>query len=41
MTENPRDNRPKHQFPTGSPEAVARARDAFERYSDHFGVPSE
>jgi hypothetical protein len=41
MAENPRDNRPPHKFGAGSPEAVARARAAFDRYQQHFHVPSE
>jgi hypothetical protein len=41
MDENPRDNRPPHTFGIGSPAAVARARAAFQRYADHFGVPVE
>jgi hypothetical protein len=41
MAENPRDNRPPHQFPAGSPEVVARARDAFKAYQQRFDVPDE
>jgi hypothetical protein len=41
MAENPRDNRPPHQFPAGSPQVVARARDAFKSYQERFGVPNE
>jgi hypothetical protein len=41
MDHNPRDNRPPHRFSIGSDEAVARARAAFGRYSDCFGVPTE
>jgi hypothetical protein len=41
MDHNPRDNRPPHRFSIGSDEAVARARAAFGRYSDYFGVPTE
>lgn len=41
MTDNPRDNRPTHQFPAGSPEAVARARESFARYQQRFSIPSE
>jgi hypothetical protein len=41
MAENPRDNRPPHQFGAGSDGAVARAREAFARYQERFGVPSE
>lgn len=41
MADNPRDNRPPHQFPAGSPEVVARARDAFKAYQQRFGVPDE
>jgi hypothetical protein len=41
MADNPRDNRPPHQFPAGSPEVVARARDAFKSYQQRFDVPNE
>jgi Sulfotransferase family len=41
MAENPRDNRPAHQFSIGSPEAVSRARTAFARYQQRYGVPTE
>jgi Sulfotransferase family len=41
MEDNPRDNRPPHKFPIGSPEAVARAREAFSRYQERFNIPSE
>lgn len=41
MTANPRDSRPPHQFSAGSDETVARAREAFARYQQHFGIPSE
>jgi hypothetical protein len=41
MRDNPRDSRPPHRFGIGSPEAVARARRAFARYQEHFGIPSE
>jgi hypothetical protein len=41
MEDNPRDNRPPHQFSIGSDEAVARARQAFAPYQERFGVPSE
>ncbi|HTK64813.1 MAG TPA: sulfotransferase [Pseudonocardia sp.] len=41
MRDNPRDNRPPHQFPAGSPDVVARARDAFKSYQERFGVPNE
>jgi hypothetical protein len=41
MAENPRDHRPPHRFPAGSPEVVARARDAFRSYQERFGVPDE
>ena len=41
MKENPRDNRPAHQFDIGSDAAVARVREAFARYQERFGVPVE
>ena len=41
MEDNPRDDRPPHQFSIGSDEAVARAHEAFARYQERFGVPSE
>jgi hypothetical protein len=41
MNENPRDNRPAHQFDIGSDAAVARVREAFARYQERFGVPVE
>jgi hypothetical protein len=41
MAENPRDNRPPHQFSAGSDTAIARAREAFARYQQHFDIPSE
>lgn len=41
MQENPRDGRPPHQFGIGSPEAVARARRAFEPYQQRYRVPTE
>jgi hypothetical protein len=41
MSDNPRDDRPPHQFSIGSDEAVARAHQAFARYQERFGVPSE
>ncbi len=41
MKENPRDNRPAHQFDIGSDAAVARVREAFARYQERFDVPVE
>jgi hypothetical protein len=41
MEQNPRDNRPPHQFPVGSDEAVERARRAFAHYQERFSIPSE
>jgi len=41
LRDSPRDARPPHRFNAGSPEAVARARQAFKRYQDYFGIPSE
>jgi len=41
MDENPRDNRPPHKFSAGSDAAIAKAREAFARYQNHFDIPSE
>ena len=41
MDDNPRDARPPHQFNPGTPETIARARQAFERYESYFNVPRE
>jgi len=41
VADHPRDSRPTHQFSIGSPDAVARARQAYRRYQDYFGIPSE
>jgi len=41
LAEHPRDARPAHKFNAGSPEAVARAREAFARYQTVFRIPSE
>jgi hypothetical protein len=41
MADNPRDNRPPHQFDIGSEQAVDRARTAFAPYQERFGIPSE
>jgi uncharacterized protein YneF (UPF0154 family) len=41
LTDNPRDVRPAHKFNAGSPEVVARAREAFKRYQAKFNVPDE
>lgn len=41
LRERPREARPVHHFSAGSPEATARARDAYRRYQDHFHIPSE
>ena len=41
LSDNPRDARPAHQFKAGSPEMIARAREAFKPYQTFFGVPSE
>jgi hypothetical protein len=41
MQDNPRDNRPPHRFGVGSPEAAARAREAFATYPERFAIPSE
>ncbi|MDB5977027.1 MAG: sulfotransferase [Nevskia sp.] len=41
MVDHPRDSRPPHRFNAGSPEAVARAREAFKRYQTYFDVPVE
>lgn len=37
----PRDSRPAHRFNMGSEKTVARAREAFGRYQNHFNVPIE
>jgi hypothetical protein len=41
LGDNPRDARPSHRFSLGSPEAVARARQAYRRYQTYFGVADE
>ena len=41
LAANPRDARPAHMFNAGSKEAVARAREAFSRYQQRFGIPDE
>ena len=40
-SDTPRDSRPRHQFSLGSPEAVAKARNAYKRYQDYFHVSNE
>ena len=41
LADNPRDARPKHQFNLGSPEIIAKAREAYIRYQVYFGVETE
>lgn len=41
MADNPRDSRPAHRYPAVKGTALARAREAYRRYQDHFGIPSE
>jgi hypothetical protein len=41
LAANPRTARPPHQLNTGSEATVARARAAFKRYQDYFGIPNE
>lgn len=41
LAHNPRTARPAHKFNIGSDEAVARARLAFKRYEERFGIPQE
>jgi Sulfotransferase family len=41
MIDNPRDSRPAHRFNFGSPDVVARARQALKSYQDYFGIPIE
>lgn len=38
---NRQGSRPKHNYATGSSEAVAKERAMFKRYQDYFNVPSE
>ena len=38
---HPRDARSAHKFEAGSPEAIARARQAYRRYQNRFSIPSE
>jgi Sulfotransferase family len=41
LAENPRSARPAHRFDIGSPEVVLGTRQAYERYQNHFHIPSE
>ena len=41
LADHPRDARPPHKFSIGSDESVARARQAYKRYRDHFKIPEE
>jgi hypothetical protein len=41
MIDNPRDQRRPHRFNFGSPDVVARARQALQSYQDYFGIPIE
>ena len=40
LADNPRDARPAHKFGMAD-EAVAKARQVYKRYQDHFKIPSE
>jgi Sulfotransferase family len=41
LADNPRDARPAHKFKAGSGEAVSTARQAYQRYQQHFKIPVE
>ena len=41
LADNPRSTRPPHKFGIGSDEAVARARQAYQRYQEYFRIPEE
>ena len=41
LANNPREARPAHKFNMGSDAVMARARKAYKRYQEHFGIPSE
>ena len=41
MIDNPRDSRPVHRLNLGTPDVVARARQALHSYQDYFGIPTE
>jgi hypothetical protein len=41
MTDNPRDNRPPHQFNLGDEDLIARTRATLKPYQDYFNIPSE
>ena len=41
LSDNPRDAMPPQQFNAGSPEAIQRAKQAFDRYQKYFNVPTE
>ena len=41
LREKPRDKRPPHKVDVGSPEDIANARQAYQRYQDYFSIPSE
>ncbi|HTK65945.1 MAG TPA: sulfotransferase [Pseudonocardia sp.] len=41
MNDNPRDNRPPHQFNLGDDDLVARTRATLKPYQDYFNIPSE
>lgn len=38
---NPRDKRPPHKVAMGNEEAVAKAREAYQRYQTYFDIPNE
>ena len=41
LADNPRDARPTHKFSIGTDETVARARQVYQRYQNHFKIPEE
>jgi Sulfotransferase family len=41
MADNPRDNRPPHQFNFGSEDLIARTRATLKPYQDYFNIPTE
>ena len=41
LADNPRDARPAHRYPAATGDALTQARDAYRRYQDYFGIPSE
>ena len=41
LTDHPREQRPPHKFNVGSEAVVTTARQAYQRYQDYFGIPSD